>query len=81
MVGNIWEWVQDEWHDHYRGAPTDGSGWCAVAGCPAGVNDDVDRVARGGGLFDASFSLTGRVGDTPLLQGEDCGGRLARSIR
>lgn len=27
MHGNVWEWVQDEWHDSYEGAPTDGSSW------------------------------------------------------
>jgi formylglycine-generating enzyme required for sulfatase activity len=25
MHGNVWEWVQDEWHDSYDGAPLDGS--------------------------------------------------------
>ena len=23
--GNVWEWVQDEWHDTYNGAQDDGS--------------------------------------------------------
>ncbi|WP_321416947.1 SUMF1/EgtB/PvdO family nonheme iron enzyme [uncultured Methanomethylovorans sp.] len=27
MHGNVAEWVQDEWHDDYQGAPTDGSAW------------------------------------------------------
>lgn len=27
MSGNVWEWVQDVWHDNYEGAPTDGSAW------------------------------------------------------
>jgi formylglycine-generating enzyme required for sulfatase activity len=27
MSGNVWEWCQDKWHDHYNGAPTDGSAW------------------------------------------------------
>jgi formylglycine-generating enzyme required for sulfatase activity len=27
MHGNVWEWCQDEWHDSYDGAPTDGSAW------------------------------------------------------
>lgn len=27
MLGNVWEWVEDEWHENYRGAPTDGSAW------------------------------------------------------
>jgi formylglycine-generating enzyme required for sulfatase activity len=27
MHGNIWEWCQDEWHQNYNEAPTDGSAW------------------------------------------------------
>ena len=27
MHGNVWEWVEDSWHDNYDGAPTDGSAW------------------------------------------------------
>ncbi len=27
MVGNVWEWMQDNWHDNYCGAPSDGSAW------------------------------------------------------
>ncbi|MEA5553172.1 formylglycine-generating enzyme family protein [Anabaena cylindrica UHCC 0172] len=27
MCGNLWEWCEDEWHDHYINAPTDGSAW------------------------------------------------------
>ena len=38
--GNVWEWVQDTWHDTYNGAPDDGSAW----------RDGVSaiRVLRGG---------------------------------
>jgi formylglycine-generating enzyme required for sulfatase activity len=25
--GNVWEWVEDCWHDNYEGAPADGSAW------------------------------------------------------
>jgi formylglycine-generating enzyme required for sulfatase activity/Tfp pilus assembly protein PilF len=25
--GNVWEWVEDHWHDNYTGAPDDGSPW------------------------------------------------------
>jgi len=25
--GNVWEWVEDIWHDSYEGAPVDGSAW------------------------------------------------------
>ena len=27
MSGNVWEWVQDCYHENYLGAPTDGSVW------------------------------------------------------
>lgn len=42
-AGNVWEWVQDCWHDTYDGAPTDGSAW--LKSCSG---QDV-RTRRGGG--------------------------------
>ena len=39
MSGNVWEWVEDNWHDNYNGAPTDGSVWQA---------DGAGRVLRCG---------------------------------
>lgn len=27
MSGNVWEWVQDSYHESYEGAPADGSAW------------------------------------------------------
>lgn len=27
MLGNVFEWCEDEWHKNYTGAPTDGSAW------------------------------------------------------
>ena len=32
MAGNVWEWVEDGYHDNYDGAPTDGSPWLATEG-------------------------------------------------
>ncbi len=43
MSGNVWEWVEDCWHDHYRGAPTDGEPWLEQ-----GDGDCTQRVVRGG---------------------------------
>ena len=41
MLGNVWEWTQDHWHDDYQNAPTDGSAWESNDAC-------ADRVLRGG---------------------------------
>jgi formylglycine-generating enzyme required for sulfatase activity len=27
MLGNVWEWTADAWHDGYEGAPDDGTAW------------------------------------------------------
>jgi formylglycine-generating enzyme required for sulfatase activity len=40
MQGNVWEWVQDCWHDSYSGAPSNGSPWLS--------GDCQRRVVRGG---------------------------------
>ena len=41
--GNVWEWVQDCWHENYEGAPTDGTAWLEAGGGDCGL-----RVVRGG---------------------------------
>ena len=33
MAGNVWEWVQDCWHESYDGAPRDGSDWTNGGDC------------------------------------------------
>ncbi|MBM3540084.1 MAG: formylglycine-generating enzyme family protein, partial [Alphaproteobacteria bacterium] len=33
MHGNVWEWVEDCWHDSYAGAPSDGSAWTTGGDC------------------------------------------------
>ena len=27
LYGNVYEWCEDDWHNNYEGAPTDGSAW------------------------------------------------------
>jgi formylglycine-generating enzyme required for sulfatase activity len=45
MSGNVWEWVEDCWHDNYNGAPSDGS--ASTSGC----SGEVRRVLRGGSWY------------------------------
>lgn len=40
MIGNVWEWTEDTWHDNYESAPIDGSAWVD--------NQSQVRVLRGG---------------------------------
>lgn len=42
MSGNVWELVEDRWHENYKGAPTNGSAWQGDGGVIRGgswVND------------------------------------------
>ena len=55
--GNVQEWVEDCWHDDYKGAPSDGSAW--RVGCDstedfAGVDT---RILRGGTWIDDRVDL------------------------
>jgi len=43
MLGNVWEWTQDCWHDNYDNAPKNGSAWLEADG-----GDCDRRVIRGG---------------------------------
>jgi len=68
--GNVFEWVQDRWHNTYDGAPTDGSAW----------EDGISpyRVSRGGSCnFDAGICRSAnRNFDAPLPHRSDTGFRL-----
>jgi formylglycine-generating enzyme required for sulfatase activity len=44
MHGNVFEWVEDAWHDGYQGAPSDGSVWIEAG--------DVNRRRVRGGSWD-----------------------------
>jgi formylglycine-generating enzyme required for sulfatase activity len=44
MHGNVWEWVEDCYHENYNGAPKDGSAWIEQGECS-------HHVGRGGAWF------------------------------
>jgi len=43
MSGNVWEWCEDNWHDSYKNAPSDGSAWL--------TNDNNYHILRGGSWY------------------------------
>jgi len=75
MHGNVGEWVEDEWHGSYQGAPADGRAWVVNPGGSA-------RVVRGGGwINDAQVCRSAtRCRLWPGLRGGFVGFRLSRSV-
>lgn len=63
VYGNVWEWVQDCWHDDYRGAPPDSRVW--------GGGDCSQRVVRGGGWANRAEYLGSAVRGTYQAGFED----------
>jgi len=43
MHGNVWEWCEDNWHDSYKSAPSDGSAWL--------IKDNDYQILRGGSWY------------------------------
>jgi formylglycine-generating enzyme required for sulfatase activity len=73
MSGNVWEWVDDSYHDSYSGAPTDGTTWSG---------DGAKRVLRGGS-WDSNPGSTrsaSRNYRTPASRDFDFGFRVARTL-
>ncbi len=74
MSGNVGEWVQDEWHDNYKNAPTDGSAW-----------ENENKVSRVfcGGSFNSNARdcrVSARVGKQSNYGYDDIGFRIVVSL-
>jgi formylglycine-generating enzyme required for sulfatase activity len=78
MHGNVWEWVEDVWHDSYAGAPVDGSAWTDGEG----KESSRVRVGRGGSWSDDPRYLrsAGRDWSLPDLRDSYRGFRVARTL-
>ena len=50
MLGNVWEWCEDVWHDNYDGAPSNGDAWVQAG-------DPEVRVVRGGSWYSTMKTL------------------------
>ena len=75
MHGNVWEWVEDCWHDSYEGAPTDGRAW--TTGC-----DGEWAVVRGGSWngYPRLLRAANRVRLRPSVRYINYGFRLVQDL-
>jgi formylglycine-generating enzyme required for sulfatase activity len=76
MHGNVWEWVEDCWHDSYKGASADGSTW--TTSCTDGSR----RVVRGGSWGGSPRDLrsASRIWDSTGGRFNNLGFRVGRTL-
>ena len=74
MAGNLWEWVEDSWHDSYEGAPSNAVPW------QEGISSV--RVIRGGSWFLKPEYLRSAIRgrNPPDYRYDNLGFRLARTL-
>ena len=73
--GNVWEWVEDCWHNNYDGVPTDGSAWTSGGNCGR-------RILRGGSWGNGSWFVRSAIrgGDGTNDGNNTYGFRVARTF-
>jgi formylglycine-generating enzyme required for sulfatase activity len=76
MHGNVWEWCEDDWHENYIDAPTDGSAWNSQSGSNT-------KLLRGGSWYlDARYCRSAfRNGYSRGYRDFSCGFRVVSSFR
>src|SRR5262249_50321120 len=75
MAGNVWQWVEDCYHDDYNEAPTNGSAWITISDCSR-------RVVRGGSWIVDPKDLRSadRDWDSTGNRGNNFGFRVGRTL-
>jgi formylglycine-generating enzyme required for sulfatase activity len=75
MHGNVWEWVEDSWHETYDGAPSDASAWLQDS-------DPQYRMIRGGSWRNESENVRSafRVRRHHQVEFDTLGFRVARTM-
>lgn len=74
MLGNVWEWCQDDWHNDYSGAPQNGEAWLGIG--------TENQLRRGGSWFSVPKAVRSatRNGSFPEYKGNETGFRLIREL-
>jgi formylglycine-generating enzyme required for sulfatase activity len=74
MVGNVWAWTEDCYHNSYNGAPVDGSAWTS--------GDCVTRVDRGGSWYFTPQYLRSAIRNrnSPGNRSDGLGFRVGRTL-
>ena len=73
MLGNVWEWVEDSYHDNYQGAPDNGSAW---------DGNGKKRVLRGGSWYDSPSKVRAAGRDKAISERryDNFGFRIVRNL-
>jgi formylglycine-generating enzyme required for sulfatase activity len=73
MLGNVWEWTEDSFHDSYKEAPADGSAW---------QGNGEKRVLRGGSWNSGPLRVRSarRGREIPTSRVSNIGFRMARTL-
>ena len=73
--GNVWEWVEDTWHENYDGAPADGSAWLQGG-------DPNYRMIRGGAWRNESYLVRAALRERRNInvRFDTLGFRVARTL-
>lgn len=74
MLGNVWEWSEDWYHQTYTGAPSNGSAWL-------NGGEQTRRVLRGGSYFGNGALCSSRIGYTPEVYRDFFGFRVVAIAR
>ena len=77
LIGNVWEWCEDVFHDNYEGAPADGSSWSAG-------DEPSLKVKRGGSFSTRNFDFLrcgGRTSEAEDNRDVETGFRVVATVR